>query len=73
MVYGQFQTKASDIINSYSERISWNIIYNLVKSDYAKRIAKNIVKSRKIKFIMTTKELAKLIKNHTKNKFINQK
>jgi len=62
MVMGSSSTKASDIINSYSEEQLANIIYKFGDERLSRRIAKNIVKSRKIKFIMTTKELAKLIK-----------
>ena len=62
MVMGSSSTKASDIINSYPEEQLANIIYKFGDERLSRRIAKNIVKSRKIKFIMTTKELAKLIK-----------
>ena len=61
MTMGSSRTKVSEIINSYSEEQLANIIYKYGEERLSRRIAKNIVKSRKIKFIMTTKELAKLI------------
>ena len=61
MTMGSSSTKASDIINSYSEEQLANIIYKYGEERLSRRIAKNIVKSRKINFIRTTKELAKLI------------
>jgi len=61
MTMGSSSIKASDIINSYSEEQLANIIYKYGEERLSRRIAKNIVKSRKIKFIRTTKELAKLI------------
>ena len=61
MTMGSSSTKASDIINSYTEEQLANIIYKYGEERLSRRIAKNIVKSRKINFIRTTKELAKLI------------
>ena len=61
MTMGSTSIKAADIINSYSEERLANIIYKYGEERLSRRIAKNIVKSRKIKLIGTTKELAKLI------------
>jgi len=55
--------KVSDIINSYSEIDLANIIYKYGEERFSRRIAKNIVKARKVKLIQTTKELSTLIKN----------
>ncbi|MDC0056525.1 16S rRNA (cytosine(1402)-N(4))-methyltransferase RsmH [Alphaproteobacteria bacterium] len=61
MTMGSSSTKASDIINNYSEEQLANIIYEYGDERLSRRIAKNIVKSRKIKYISTTKELSKLV------------
>ena len=55
--------KVSDIVNSYSEIDLANIIYKYGEERFSRRIAKNIVKARKVKLIQTTKELSTLIKN----------
>ena len=62
--------KVSDIVNSYSEIDLANIIYKYGEERFSRRIAKNIVKARKIKLIQTTKELSTLIKNSFKQKQI---
>jgi 16S rRNA (cytosine1402-N4)-methyltransferase len=63
MGMGHNNRKVSDIINNYSEKELANIIYKFGEEGYSRRIAKNIVKARKIKFIESTKELAQLIKS----------
>jgi len=70
MTMGSSSIKASDIINSYSEEQLANIIYKYGEERLSRRIAKNIVKSRKIKFIRTSKELAKLIQQSFSTKQI---
>ena len=62
--------KVSDIVNSYSEIDLANIIYKYGEERFSRRIAKNIVKARKIKLIQTTKELSTLIKNSFNQKQI---
>ena len=62
MGMGNNSKKASDVINNYSEEQLANIFYNFGEERLSRKIAKNIVKSRKIKFIESTKELANLIK-----------
>ena len=61
---------ASDIVNNYSELDLANIIYKYGEERFSRRIAKNIVKARKIKLIQTTKELSTLIKNSFNQKQI---
>ena len=72
MTMGSSLTKASDIINSYSEEQLANIIYKYGEERLSRKIAKNIVKSRKIKFIRTSKELAKLIQQSFSTKQIHK-
>ena len=62
--------KVSDIVNNYSEIDLSNIIYKYGEERFSRRIAKNIVKARKIKLIQTTKELSTLIKNSFNQKQI---
>ena len=64
--------KVSDIVNSYSEIDLANIIYKYGEERFSRRIAKNIVKARKIKLIQTTKELTTLIKNSFNQKQIDK-
>jgi 16S rRNA (cytosine1402-N4)-methyltransferase len=55
--------KVSDVVNNYSEIDLANIIYKYGDERFSRRIAKNIVRARKIKFIETTKELSDLIRS----------
>ena len=63
MNMGGSKMRASDVINDFSERKLTNILFELGEEKFAKRIARNIVKYRKIKFINSTKELSDLINN----------
>ena len=62
MDMGGSKIRASDIINNFSERKLADIFFELGEEKYAKRIARNIVKQRKIKLINNTKKLSELIK-----------
>ena len=62
MNMGGSNIKASEVINNFSERKLADIFFELGEEKYSKRIAKNIVKQRKIKLINNTKKLSELIK-----------
>ena len=62
MGMGNNTKKVSDVVNNYSESDLANIIFKFGEERYSRRIARNIVLARKIKFIETTLELSKLIK-----------
>ena len=62
MDMGGSKIRASDIINNFSERKLADIFFELGEEKYSKRIARNIVKYRKIKLINNTKKLSELIK-----------
>jgi len=53
---------AKDVINTYDEKHLADIIFRYGEEKYAKSIAKNIVKARKVKEIETTFELVDIIK-----------
>jgi 16S rRNA (cytosine1402-N4)-methyltransferase len=53
---------AEYIVNNYSEEQLANIIYEYGEERFAKTIAANIIKQRKIKKIETTTELVEIIK-----------
>ncbi len=53
---------AAEVINIFSEKILADIIYEYGEERYSRRIAKNIVKERKLKLIKTTFDLVKIIK-----------
>jgi len=53
---------AKDIVNSYSEMELFHIIRDYGEDNFAKNIAKHIVKAREIKEIETTGELNEIIK-----------
>ena len=61
MNMGQSKLLATDIINSYSEKEIANIIFKFGEERHAKKIARSIVKYRKLKVIKSTVELAKLV------------
>tara|TARA_Y100000590_G_scaffold381194_1_gene450191 strand:+ start:871 stop:1836 length:966 start_codon:yes stop_codon:yes gene_type:complete len=63
MDMGGAKLKASDIVNKFSEKKLVDIFFNLGDERFAKRIARNIVKFRKIKIIQNTYELVNLINN----------
>ncbi|MGN1161833.1 MAG: 16S rRNA (cytosine(1402)-N(4))-methyltransferase RsmH, partial [Candidatus Fimenecus sp.] len=54
---------AFDVVNGYSEQELANIINRYGEEKFARSIAKSIVKSRNIKPIETTLELAEIVKN----------
>ena len=62
MNMGGSKIRASEVINNFSERKLADIFFELGEEKYAKRIARNIVKHRKIKLINNTKKLSELIK-----------
>ena len=72
MNMGSSDTNASEIINSLSETELANIFFKYGNEKFSKRIARNIVKSRKINLIKTTKELTKII-NDSIPSFISNK
>ena len=74
MRMGSSDKNAYDIINKYEEKNLADIIYQYGEERYSRVIAKEIVKTRKIKFISDTIELSNIIKkclpkkNQLKNK-----
>ena len=62
MDMGGSKTQVSEVINNFSERKLADIFFELGEEKYAKRIARNIVKQRKMKLINNTKKLSELIK-----------
>ena len=62
MDMGGSKIRASEVINNFSERKLAGIFFELGEERYAKRIARNIVKQRKIELINNTKKLSELIK-----------
>ncbi len=74
MRMGSSDKNAYDIINKYEEKNLADIIYQYGEERYSRVIAKEIVKSRKIKFISDTIELSNIIKKclPKKNQFKNK-
>ena len=62
MDMGGSKIRTSEVINNFSERKLAGIFFELGEERYAKRIARNIVKQRKIELINNTKKLSELIK-----------
>ena len=62
MNMGFSKISASEVVNSFSEKKLANILFELGEEKFSKKIAKNIIKFRKIKIIKTTKELSNLVK-----------
>ena len=62
MNMGSSKIRASEVINNFSERKLADIFFELGEEKYAKRIARNIIKHRKIELIDNTKKLLELIK-----------
>lgn len=63
---------AKDVVNTYSCEKLYNIIKNYGEERYAKQIARQIEKQRKIKEIETTMELAKIISDAVPEKYKRQ-
>ena len=61
MNMGEAKLNASDIINNFSEKKLKDILSEFGDEKFAFKIAKRIVKSRKVKIINTTLELSKII------------
>ena len=61
MNMGTSSTKAYEIVNLYEEKKLADIIFKLGEEKFSRRIAKNIVISRKVKLISSTSELAKIV------------
>lgn len=59
----QSEISALDVVNTYSEYDLSNLIYKYSDEIYAKKIANNIVKSRKTQAIKTSDQLVEIIKN----------
>jgi len=62
MNMGGSKIQASDVINSFSEEKLANIFFELGEEKFANRIARNIIKQRKVKLINSTKVLSDLIR-----------
>lgn len=63
---------AKDVVNTYSYEKLYNIIKNYGEERYAKQIARQIEKQRKIKEIETTMELSKIISDAVPEKYKRQ-
>ena len=61
MNMGNSSTKAYEVVNLYEEKKLADIIFKLGEEKFSRRIAKNIVISRKVKLISSTSELAKIV------------
>ncbi len=61
MNMGLSEKTAYSVINNYDENNLAKIIFQLGEEKFSRKIAKNIVKSRKIKLISSTVELANII------------
>ena len=61
MNMGTSSTKAYEVVNLYEEKKLADIIFKLGEEKFSRRIAKNIVLSRKVKLISSTLELAKIV------------
>ena len=61
MSMGSSKIIASDVVNNYSEKKLADIFYNFGEERFAKKIARNIVISRKDKLFENTLELSNLI------------
>lgn len=66
MRMGQNGIDAWEVINKYSEEDLADIIYYYGEEHHSRRIARNIVETRKTKSIDTTIELAEIIRNSVK-------
>ena len=61
---------AYDVVNTYSYEKLVKILFEYGEEEFAKQIAKNIVKEREIKPIKTTKELSEIIEKSIPKKII---
>ena len=61
MRMGQEGLSAKDVVNTYDEKTIADILFKYGEEKASRRIARNIVQSRKLKEIETTKELADII------------
>ena len=68
MRMGLSDNLASQIVNNYDEKKLANIIFEYGEEKYSRKIAREIVKNRKIKAIDNTIELSELIKKTIPNK-----
>lgn len=59
---------AADVINSYSEQQLANIIFEYGEEKFSRRIASNIIKAREIAPIVTTQQLADIIRESVPQK-----
>jgi len=73
MGMGKSTKKAYDVVNLYNENKLADIFFNLGEEKFSRRIARNIVASRKIKLISSTLELANIITKSLPNKKSNYK
>ncbi len=73
MGMGKSTKKAYDVVNLYNENKLADIFFNLGEEKFSRRIARNIVASRKIKLISSTLELANIITKSLPNKKNNYK
>jgi len=62
MDMGGAKINAIEVVNKFSEKKIADILFEFGEEKYAKKIAKNIVKFRKVKLIKKTTDLIKLIK-----------
>lgn len=61
---------AKDIINEYSEEELTNLFYKYGEEEFSKNIARNVIKNRLLKKIVTTKELNDIIENSMPKKVV---
>ncbi len=61
---------AYDVVNDYSEKELIEIFFKFGEEQFSRSIAKNIIKSREIKKIETTKELVKIIEGSVPGKIL---
>ncbi len=63
---------ARDVVNTYSKEKLENILFNYGEEPFAKKIVAEIIKSRQLKPIETTKELVEIIEKAVPKKFGNR-
>ena len=61
MKMGVSEKNAHEVVNKYEEKKLAEIIFKLGEEKFSRRIAKNIIKNRKIKIINSTVELANIV------------
>ena len=72
MGMGNNNLKVSEVINTYSEFELAKIIFEFGEERFSRKIAKNIINARKIKFIENTLELSDIIKKSFRMKDVNK-